>query len=80
MDETYTYLLAGNRILPISCKKNRSGKDGFLPLLIFFSTYNWQNTCLLKEFETTTTKKQTVCNLFCKGYRPSILKLTSQIG
>ena len=38
------------RKLSINCK-NRSSKNGFLLLLIFFSTCNWQNTCLLTEFD-----------------------------
>jgi len=55
--------------LPISCK-NRSGKYGFQPLLIFFSTCYLQNTCLLNDFDNNNSLWK-----FRSSYGSSIFKI-----
>ena len=66
-----TYLLSSqtiNRKLPISCK-NRSGKYGFQPLLIFFRLVIGKTLCILNDFDNKNSLLK-----FRSSYGSSIFK------
>ena len=75
-DETYTHLLAGSQLIG-NCKS--AVKTALVKTVScsfdYFSTWNWQNTCLLKQFDNKKSLWK-----FRKSYRPSIFLSLSVLG